>query len=257
MARVANPTVLVGFMSWVCAVVPFGYASRIIEGTCGDKLGRETCDFAAQNGDGSFGERERGLCRGVDGRNHRRQAWIGVSGGVRSVPDVLFAAKCDHANCAGKVPGPAAAFKGDSNGMRRLSIFIDEQQGPLAVWPPNGIARDKSIPGGVFDSDIGGIEVMGSAAMRHPLVIDHAAGVVESGIANELLIAIPKGVAPDGPALAAMLDAAGFDGRMNVKRAALGEEAADIVGKPQGRKNVGHVARQRTGKIAFGVHEGN
>ena len=29
-------------------------------------LGHEACDFAAQNGDGSFGEREHSLCRGVD-----------------------------------------------------------------------------------------------------------------------------------------------------------------------------------------------
>jgi hypothetical protein len=38
-----------------------------------------------------------------------------------------------------------------------FSIFVDKHQSPLAVWSPNGIARDKSIPGGVFDSDIDGI----------------------------------------------------------------------------------------------------
>jgi hypothetical protein len=57
------------------------------------------------------------------------------------VPNVLFAAKCDHANCAGKMSGPATAFKGDSNGTRIISIFVDEQQGSMAVWAPNGIAR--------------------------------------------------------------------------------------------------------------------
>jgi len=104
-----------------------------------------------------------------------------VSVGVRPVPNVLFAAKCDHANCAGKMSGPATAFKDDSNGMCIISIFVDEQQGPMAVGAPNSIARDRSIPGGVFDSDIDGIKVMGAAAMRYPLVIDQSAGVVESG----------------------------------------------------------------------------
>src|SRR5215467_8597639 len=118
--------------------------------------------------------------------------------------------------------------------MRIISIFIDEQRSPLAVWAPNGIARDKGVSSGVFDSDIDGMEVMGPAAMGYPLVIDHPTGIVESGIASDLCIAVPKGVAPDCPALAAMLDDAGFDGRMNVKSAALGEEAANIVGKPEG-----------------------
>src|SRR5437016_6065654 len=125
--------------------------------------------------------------------------------------------------------GPAFAFKGDSKGMCMFSIFVDKQQSPLAVWLPNGIAGDKIIPSGVFDSYIDGIEVMGAAAVRHPLVIDHPAGVVEGGVANELSIAVQKGVAPDCPTLAAMLDAAGFDRRMNVKGAAFGEEATDIV----------------------------
>jgi hypothetical protein len=156
-----------------------------------------------------------------------------MSGRVRAVPHILFAAKCDHANCAGKMSGRAIAFKGDSNRMRILSIFIDEQQGPLAVWAPNGIARDQIIPSGVFDSDIDGVKVMHAAAMRYPLFVDHPASVVESGIANDLgindlgindlRVAVPKRVAPDCPALAAMLDDAGFDRRMNVKCAALSE----------------------------------
>src|SRR5215469_5360122 len=98
---------------------------------------------------------------------------------------------------------------------------------------------------------------MGAAAMRYPLVIDHLASVVESCMGNDLRVAVPEDVAPNCPALAAMLDDAGFDGRMNVKRAAFGEEAADIVGKPQGRKNIGHVDRKRTAEVAFGVHERN
>ena len=149
-------------------------------------------------------------------RNHRRQVGISVSGGVRPVPNILFAAKCDHANFAGEMSGLAIAFEGDSNGMRVISIFVDQQQGPIAVWAPNGITRDKRIPGGVLDSDFDGIEVMGAAAMRHPLVIDHPAGVVESGIANDLRVPVPKGISPNCPALAAMLDDARFDGRMNV-----------------------------------------
>jgi len=99
-----------------------------------------------------------------------------MRGSICSVPDVLFAAECNHANGSGKVPAPAAAFERDADRMRILSILVDEQQGPLAVWTPNCIARDQIIPGGVFDSDIDGIEVMSAAAMGHPLVIDHAAG---------------------------------------------------------------------------------
>jgi len=81
---------------------------------------------------------------------------------------------------------------------------------------------------------------MGAGAVRYPLVIDHPTGMIKGGIASDLCIAVPKRIAPDCPALAAMLDAAGLDGRMNVKRAAFGEEGADIDRKPQGRKNVGH-----------------
>lgn len=132
--------------------------------------------------------------------------------------------------------GLAAVFKGDSNGMRILSILVDEQQGPLAVRAPHGIARDQIIPGGVFDSDIDGIEMMSAAAMRHPLVIDHSSGMVERGIRDDLCIVVPDGVAPDRPALAAMMHDAGLDRRVNVERAALGEETAHIVREPQGRK---------------------
>jgi hypothetical protein len=155
-----------------------------------------------------------------------------MGAGVFAVPNVLFAAKCDHANCAGKMSGPATVFKDYSNEMRIISVFVDEQQGPMAVRAPNGIARDESISGGVFDSDIGRIEVMDAAAVSHPLFIDHPAGVLETGIANDLCVAVPKSVAPDCPALAAMLDDTGFNGGMNVKRAAFGEKAADIVSKP-------------------------
>ena len=90
-------------------------------------LGRWACNLAAQNGDGSFGKREYGLRRGVDGRNHRRQIWIGMSIRVRAVPNILFAAKGDVANFARKMSGPFAAFKGDPNGMRILPIFVDKK----------------------------------------------------------------------------------------------------------------------------------
>lgn len=166
---------------------------------------------------------------------------MGVSGGIRSVPNVLFAAEADHANGAAEASGFATAFKRDANGMRMISIFVDEQQRPLAVRAPNGIARDEGIPGGIFDSAIDGIEVMSAAAMRHPLVIDDAAGVVKRRVADDLCVSVPKNIAPDGPSLAAVFDDARFDGRMNVKRAALGEEAADIVGEPQSGEDVGHV----------------
>src|SRR5215472_8063374 len=110
----------------------------------------------------------------------------------------------------------AITFKGDSNGMRIVSIFVDKQQGPLAVRAAHRIACNQGVSGRVFDPHIDGIEVMGATAMLYPFVIDHLASVVKSGMANELGIVVPEGVAPDCPALAAMLDDAGFDGRMNV-----------------------------------------
>ena len=61
----------------------------------------------------------------------------------------------------------------------------------------------------VFDPYIDGIAVMVAAAMRYPLVIDHLAGVVESGVSDNLGMAVPQGVAPDCPSLAAVLDDAG------------------------------------------------
>ena len=84
-----------------------------------------------------------------------------MGGRVRAVPNILFTAKCHHANCPGKMSGLATAFKGDSNGVGILSVFVDKQQGPLAVRAANGLARDQIIPGWVFDSDIDGIEAMG------------------------------------------------------------------------------------------------
>jgi hypothetical protein len=98
--------------------------------------GREAFEGATQNRDGSFGEREHSLSRDVDGRNYEWQVWIGVCGGIRTVPNVLVAAERVHGNCAGKMSDPAAAFKGDSNGVCIISISIDEQQGPLAIWAP-------------------------------------------------------------------------------------------------------------------------
>src|SRR5579871_965195 len=56
--------------------------------------------------------------------------------------------------------------------------------------------------------------------MRHPFVIDHPARMVKSGIADELTTMVQKGISPYRPAIAAMLNAAGFDRRMNVKRSA-------------------------------------
>jgi hypothetical protein len=61
-----------------------------------------------------------------------------MSSGVCAVPNVLFAAVCDSANCAGKISGPASAFKGDSNGMCIISIFVNKQQSPLSVRAPDG-----------------------------------------------------------------------------------------------------------------------
>jgi hypothetical protein len=86
-----------------------------------------------------------------------------MRGSIHSVPDVLFAAKCNPANGAGKVPAPAAAFKRDADWMRILSILVDEHHGPLAVWTLNCIARDQIIPGGVFDSNVDRIEVMSAS----------------------------------------------------------------------------------------------
>src|SRR5580698_10424276 len=78
----------------------FAVAEKHIAGLL---LDCEACDFASQNGDGSFGQREYRLCGGVDARDDRRQVWIGVCGGVCAVPNVLLAAQCDHANRAGKI----------------------------------------------------------------------------------------------------------------------------------------------------------
>ncbi len=54
----------------------------------------------------------------------------------------------------------AIAVKSDANRVGILAVFIDEQQSPVAVRANNRIAGDKSVAGGVFDSDIDGVEAM-------------------------------------------------------------------------------------------------
>src|ERR1700722_10271793 len=190
-------------------------------------------DFAAQNCDRSFRQREHGLCRSLDRRLHRWPVGIGVRTGVGAVPHVLFAAKRDHPDRTGKMSHFATAFKLNANGMRFVSIFIDEQQSPFPVRTSNRVARDQRISGRVFDSAIHTKKMMNAAAMRDPFVVDHPPGVIEGGVTDEFVVAIQKRIAPDRPALATMLYDAGFDRRMNVQGTAFRKKTADVIGQPQ------------------------
>lgn len=149
-------------------------------------------------------------------------------------PDVLLATECCKRYGADKCFRFLVLFvvEGDSNGVRRGFVAIDEHQRPLTVGPVDGVGGHKLIAVGVFDFARCWEHVVHAGVVLHPVEINHPCAVVERCVAEDVVVGVGDEIGPGRPAKACVVKRFRLYRRMVKDGAAAFEKRADVVGQP-------------------------
>jgi hypothetical protein len=95
------------------------------------------------------------------------------------MPLVLGAPECDHADWAFKVSVGRCfgTMEDNADWMRILTVFVDQHEGPLAIWPEQGVGGYQYVALSIINIARSGKDLVFRVFRLRPLLRKHLRGV--------------------------------------------------------------------------------